>query len=272
MGYKGLDFGTGISHYGDLMAQGFKDRQDLQMRQAEIDRQMAQQKIHNDILETQANYLYGHHNELYGQPGGPAGVAAFNPSISGAGNPSQIAAANGAPQNAVSQLASRNPASPYPNDPIMAPPPAPEEAPEQKMVSPFDRRNAQELYYKQIAAQAAANKLVTTESGKNYRAGVYHAGQAPENKAVLSQINALSHAKAQLLSGKDFMGVPLTGVAAQTRDAQIQKIDEELGGLAGGAKAQSEPTLTKRYSPSTNKTYSVDGSGKIVKIEDGHVY
>lgn len=245
MGYRGLDFGSGISHYADLMAQGYKDRQDLQMRQDALMRQQQQDELHNHIAKYQANKLYGAFEDEFGQPGGLAGVQEFiEPGgMPGAGSPADIAQANGAPSNAVSQL--RNPASPYPNDPIMAPPQAPALAPEPRMVSPYQNEILRDAYLKKIGGEAAMARALLSNQG---RADTGSANRDVEYKRLAIQALSTQLATEKAQRGKyDEFTHP---EKVKASDERIQSITDQLSQLAGvSAKTQTSAPSTSKAAP-----------------------
>lgn len=56
MSYRGLDYGSGIQHFGDLMAQGYKDRQELEFQRQKYNADIAQRDIDNALKQQQVNY------------------------------------------------------------------------------------------------------------------------------------------------------------------------------------------------------------------------
>lgn len=54
MGYRGLDLGTGLGNFANLMAQGYKDRLEMEKYQGELMRNEEQRKLQNALLVQKA--------------------------------------------------------------------------------------------------------------------------------------------------------------------------------------------------------------------------
>lgn len=297
MGFRGLEnFGQGIARYGDLMAQGYKDQEELKDRDLRNAKELDQQRL-NDAVKVQEaakSGLFYDRPDLFQKYGGSMVPETDLSSIGGAApstpmspdrSPAVVGGAEMAPAPNVLPSGDSQDNAPmvlnghYQNALQSIGQQAPGTVDlKSGYVHPYAAQMARELALKKYEADQKLALAGIVNQGKNYRAATYGA-QAPGGilaKVAQNRLSALSQMERDLQDPKK----SLLMTAKQKEDQQNAinsergELNESLGHMAAGKAAATAPKSTskpdgKYYSSSANKTYTYQG-GQVVKVEDGH--
>lgn len=261
--FKGLDFGSGIARFGDLMAQGYRDRMDLEMKQRALAEEQAQRTLTNRINYQQAATQFGldaDNPELFRQMGG-----SFVP-VSPMGNARSPSAA-GQPTPQISEQAPPGVMNANAAPQVMGQEAQPPSAIPEGYGMPFQQRVQREMEVLQLKNDALMQRNQFLEAGRNSRADVAQRGQNQrtektiaargdnvEQKAGLAEYTKLAAAKAKLMAGVDpLRGTPMN---PELLAPAIAEIDTAMAATLNGIKAQRQAPLAPKAGPSDDELWS----------------